>query len=54
MRMFICDISDDGIQGFKKHSLIGQVSMDKFGMKKFENETEAVIGFFHERNVVQL
>ena len=40
----------------KKHSLIGQVSTGELIWRELvvENETEAVIGLFHERNVVRL
>ena len=40
----------------KKHSLIGQVSTGKLIWRELvvENETEAVIGLFHERNVGRL
>ena len=36
--MFVCDVYDEGIQRKKRH----------------ENGTEAVIGLFHERNVVRM
>ena len=51
--MFICGVSDMNGYKDKKHSLIGQVSMSELIWRELvvENETEAVIGLFHERNL---
>ena len=38
----------------KKHSLIGQVSNGRIWRENvLDNGTEAMIGLFHERNVIQ-
>ena len=49
--MFICDVSDDGYKTFSHWaSFKGQIWRENV----LENGTEALIGVFHERNLVRL
>ena len=52
--MFICGVSDDGIQSQKAFSDWASFNGRIWHKTVLENETEAVIGLFHERNVVRL
>ena len=52
--MFICSVSDDGIQRLKAFSDWAIFYARICRELVLEDETEAVIGLFHERNVVRL